>query len=55
MKSGTVFTDQSDDLGSITIDWGEKHSDTEITAEPGLPGQPQVSEFPTTRSVVAAR
>lgn len=30
-QSGTVVTDSSDDLGSIIIGWGEKHSDTEIT------------------------
>ncbi|MDI9915405.1 hypothetical protein [Rhodococcus sp. IEGM 1379] len=29
--SGTVVTDSTDDLGSIIIGWGEKHSDTEIT------------------------
>lgn len=29
--SGTVVTDSSDDLGSIIIGWGEKHTDTEIT------------------------
>lgn len=29
--SGTIVTDSTDDLGSIIIGWGEKHSDTEIT------------------------
>ncbi len=29
-RSGTVVTDSTDDLGSIIIGWGEKHSDTEI-------------------------
>ena len=29
--SGTVVTDSTDDLGSIIIGWGEKHTDTEIT------------------------
>ncbi|MCE4265342.1 hypothetical protein [Rhodococcus globerulus] len=30
-RSGTIVTDSTDDLGSIIIGWGEKHSDTEIT------------------------
>jgi len=29
--SGSVVTDESADLGSIVIGWGETHSDTEIT------------------------
>ncbi|QTJ71156.1 hypothetical protein HYG77_37555 (plasmid) [Rhodococcus sp. ZPP] len=29
--SGSVVTDESTDLGSIVIGWGETHSDTEIT------------------------
>ncbi|WP_336883043.1 hypothetical protein [Rhodococcus globerulus] len=30
-RSGTIVTESADDLGSIIIGWGEKHSDTEIT------------------------
>ncbi|NRI64844.1 hypothetical protein FEZ60_04725 [Rhodococcus sp. MS16] len=30
-RSGAIVTDSTDDLGSIIIGWGEKHSDTEIT------------------------